>query len=83
MPPPVHSTVLAVGQSQALRLIQQEKVAALLGAYQSSVTFAATAVAERYGVPWVVGDSVSDILAGQRGAPVPPVEIPGSPRTRA
>ena len=49
----------SVGQSQALRLIQQEKVAALIGAYQSSVTFAATAVAERYGVPWVVGDSVA------------------------
>jgi branched-chain amino acid transport system substrate-binding protein len=49
----------SVGQSQALRLIQQEKVVALQGAYQSSVTFAATAVAERYGVPWVVGDSVA------------------------
>jgi branched-chain amino acid transport system substrate-binding protein len=49
----------SVGQSQALRLIQQEKVVALQGSYQSSVTFAATAVAERYGVPWVVGDSVA------------------------
>lgn len=49
----------SVGQSQALRLINQEHVVALQGAYQSSVTFAATAVAERYGVPWVVGDSVA------------------------
>ncbi|MBV9521757.1 MAG: ABC transporter substrate-binding protein [Alphaproteobacteria bacterium] len=47
------------GQSQALRLITQEHVVALQGAYQSSVTFAATAVAERYGIPWVVGDSVA------------------------
>jgi branched-chain amino acid transport system substrate-binding protein len=49
----------SVGQSQALRLIQQEKVVAIQGAYHSSVSFAATAVAERYGVPWVIGDSVA------------------------
>lgn len=55
----------SVGQSQALRLIQQEKVVALLGAYQSSVTFAATAVAERYGIPWVVGDSVAGNITGR------------------
>lgn len=55
----------STGQSQALRLIQQDKVAALLGAYQSSVTFAATAVAERYGVPWVVGDSVAANITGR------------------
>src|ERR1035437_105566 len=55
----------STGQSQALRLIQQEKVSALIGAYQSSVTFAGTQVAERYGTPWVVGDSVaSNITAG-------------------
>jgi branched-chain amino acid transport system substrate-binding protein len=47
------------GQSQALRLITQEHVVAIQGAYQSSVTFAATAVAERNGIPWVVGDSVA------------------------
>ncbi len=55
----------STGQSQALRLIQQDKVAALLGAYQSSVTFAATAVAERYGIPWVVGDSVAANITGR------------------
>jgi len=49
----------AEGQSQTLRLITQEKVAAMLGAYQSNVTFTATAVAERYGVPFIVGDSVA------------------------
>ena len=49
----------STGQSQALRLIQQDKVTALIGAYQSSVTFASTQVAERYGIPFVVGDSVA------------------------
>jgi branched-chain amino acid transport system substrate-binding protein len=52
-------------QQQALRLIQQEKVAALIGAYQSSVTFAATQLAERYQVPWVVGDSVAANITGR------------------
>jgi branched-chain amino acid transport system substrate-binding protein len=49
----------AEGQSQTLRLVTQEKVAAMLGAYQSNVSFTATAVSERYGVPFVVGDSVA------------------------
>jgi len=49
----------AEGQSQTLRLITQEKVAAMLGAYQSNVSFTATAVSERYGIPFVVGDSVA------------------------
>lgn len=49
----------AEGQTQTLRLITQEHVAALLGAYQSNVSFTATAVAERQGIPFVVGDSVA------------------------
>jgi branched-chain amino acid transport system substrate-binding protein len=49
----------SVGQSQTLRLITQDKVVAVLGAYQSSVAFTTTAVAERYGVPYVIGDSVA------------------------
>jgi branched-chain amino acid transport system substrate-binding protein len=55
----------SVGQSQALRLITQEHVVAIQGAYHSSVTFAATAVAERYGIPWVVGDSVAGNITGR------------------
>src|ERR1700730_15368291 len=55
-----------VGQSQTLRLIQQEKVEALLGAYHSSVALAATAVAERYGMPFLVSDSVA-LNITQRG----------------
>jgi branched-chain amino acid transport system substrate-binding protein len=49
----------SVGQSLALRLINQDKVVAIEGAYHSSVAFATTAVAERYGIPYVVGDSVA------------------------
>jgi branched-chain amino acid transport system substrate-binding protein len=56
----------SAGQSQALRLITGDKVVALLGAYQSSVTATASAVAERYGVPFVCGDSVALALT-QRG----------------
>ncbi len=47
------------GQSQTLRLITQEHVSALIGAYQSNVSFTATAVSERQGIPFVVGDSVA------------------------
>src|SRR3954453_14122268 len=39
----------SVAQQQALRLINQDKVHLLFGAYQSSCTFTATPVAERFG----------------------------------
>lgn len=47
------------GQNQTLRLITQEHVVAMVGSYHSSVTLTATAVAERYGIPFLVGDSVA------------------------
>src|SRR5260221_2513208 len=56
----------SVGQSQTLRLITQEHVTALLGAYHSSVALVATAAAERYGVPFLVADSVA-LNITQRG----------------
>ncbi len=56
----------SVGQNQTLRLITEEHVVALQGAYLSSVTLAATAVAERHGIPWVVGESVATNIT-QRG----------------
>ena len=56
----------SVGQNQALRLITQEKVTALNGAYQSSVTQTTSAIAERYGVPFVNGESVAADLT-ERG----------------
>src|SRR2546427_8496083 len=49
----------SVAQQQALRLITQDKVHALFGAYHSSCTFTATPVAERFGIPFVVGDSAA------------------------
>lgn len=56
----------SVGQNQTLRLITQEKVVAMLGAYHSSVALVATAVAERQGIPFLVGDSVA-LNITQRG----------------
>lgn len=47
------------GQAQTLRLITQEKVVGLVGAYQSSVAITTTAVAERYAIPMLIGDSVA------------------------
>src|ERR1700733_13923276 len=47
----------SMAQQLATRLVTEDKVNALLGAYQSSCTFTATPVAERYGIPFMVGDS--------------------------
>jgi branched-chain amino acid transport system substrate-binding protein len=49
----------SMAQSLAQKLITSDKVAALFGAYQSSAAMTATAVSERYGVPFVVADSVA------------------------
>ncbi|WP_035694276.1 ABC transporter substrate-binding protein [Azospirillum halopraeferens] len=43
-----------VGITEAERLITVEKVPVIIGAFQSNVTFPATAVAEKYQVPWLV-----------------------------
>ncbi len=43
-----------VAITEAERLITQVEVPVLMGAFQSATTFPATAVAEKYGVPWVV-----------------------------
>lgn len=56
----------SVGQSQTLRLITQEKVVAMVGAYHSSVALTSTAVAERYSIPFLVADSVA-LNITQRG----------------
>ena len=52
-------------ETQALRLITEEKATALFGAYQSSVTLTTTAAAERYGIPFVVGDSAALNITGR------------------
>jgi branched-chain amino acid transport system substrate-binding protein len=54
-----------VGQNQTLRLITQDKVVAMLGAYHSSVALVATAVAERQGIPFLVADSVALNITGR------------------
>jgi branched-chain amino acid transport system substrate-binding protein len=56
----------ATGQNQALRLITEEKVVALTGAYQSGVTLTASAIAEKYGIPFLNGESVASNLT-ERG----------------
>src|SRR5205085_7572569 len=66
----------SVAQQQALRLINDEKVHVLFGAYQSSCSLTATAVAERYGVPFMVGESAALNITGRgfkwtfRGTPI-------------
>src|ERR1700694_2146898 len=56
----------AVGQNQALRLITEEKVVALNGAYQSGITLTTSAISEKYGIPYVAGESVAASLT-ERG----------------
>jgi len=56
----------ATGQNQALRLITEEKVVALTGAYQSGITLTASAIAEKYSIPFVNGESVAANLT-ERG----------------
>ena len=56
----------ATGQNQALRLITEEKVAAILGAYQSGITLTASAIAEKYGIPFLTPESVAANLT-ERG----------------
>jgi branched-chain amino acid transport system substrate-binding protein len=54
------------GMSEAERLIAQEKVVAMIGAYQSSVTKTASQATERLKVPYVCSDSSSPTLT-ERG----------------
>src|SRR3978361_619116 len=56
----------ATGQNQTLRLITEEKVVALTGAYKSGITLTARAMAEKYGIPFINGESVAANLT-ERG----------------
>jgi branched-chain amino acid transport system substrate-binding protein len=47
----------ATAQSEALRLVTQGKAVALCGCYQSSCTLTASAIAERYGIPFMAPES--------------------------
>ena len=56
----------AIAQSEALRLITQDKVVALAGCYQSSCGLTASAVAERYGIPFMASEASAPSLT-ERG----------------
>jgi branched-chain amino acid transport system substrate-binding protein len=55
----------SVAQSQALRLVAQDRVAALIGAGQSEETLAATAFAERRDIPFLVPDAKAPSITGR------------------
>jgi branched-chain amino acid transport system substrate-binding protein len=55
-----------VGQAEAERLITQDKVVALIGAYQSAVTRTSSRVAEQYNIPYLNPESSSPDLT-ERG----------------
>ena len=54
-----------IGVTETERLITREKVHALIGAFQSGVGFPASAVAERYQIPWMTYGTFDKIT--QRG----------------
>ena len=56
----------AAGANQALRLITESKVHALIGAYQSGITVTASAMAEKHGIPFITPESVAADLT-ERG----------------
>lgn len=53
--------------TEAERLINQENVSILSGAYHSAVTLAASEVAERYGVVWFAPVSSDDSITNREG----------------
>lgn len=55
-----------IGAAEAERLITRDKVAALIGAFHSSVAATSSQVAERYGVPYITGESEATNLT-ERG----------------
>ena len=69
-----------VSQSQTLRLIQQEKVAAMLGAYHSSVALAATAVACLALTACVKTTGGSVAMTTEPGAPITTSSVTTTPR---
>lgn len=53
------------GVAEAERMINTEKVNVLTGCWNSAVTYPVTAVAERYGIPFIVPVSVADKITEQ------------------
>ncbi len=54
-----------VARSEALRLIEKEKVTALIGCYHSAVTAAASQVAEEKGIPFIADISTAPSLTNR------------------
>jgi branched-chain amino acid transport system substrate-binding protein len=55
-----------IGAAEAQRLIEQQKVAALIGAFHSSVAATSSQVSERLGIPYISGESEATSLT-ERG----------------
>src|SRR5690242_14189858 len=55
----------SLAQQLATRPVTEDKVNPLMGPYQPSCTFTATPVAERYGIPFMVGDSTALNITGR------------------
>jgi branched-chain amino acid transport system substrate-binding protein len=55
-----------IGMSEAERLILREGVVAIMGAFQSSVSYTSTEVAEKHQVPYLVPNSLMDAIT-ERG----------------
>jgi len=55
-----------IGMSEAERLILREGVVAIMGAFESSVSYTSTEVAEKYQVPYLVPNSLMDAIT-ERG----------------
>jgi len=53
------------GRAEAERLITQEKVVAIAGAFHSSVSATASVACERYGIPYMCADSSSPSLTAR------------------
>src|SRR5438552_3945625 len=51
---------VAIGETE--RLIQQEKVAAIMGSWHSPTTIAGTQAAERHQTPWIVEVASADVV---------------------
>ncbi len=56
----------ATGSKEAERLITVEKVSVIMGAFQSSVSYPSTEVAEQYKIPYLVPNSIMDDIT-ERG----------------
>lgn len=67
---------VAIGETE--RLVQQEKVAAIMGSWHSPTTIAGTQAAERLKTPWIVEVASADIILERGFKYVTRVNVKGS-----